>query len=79
MAAPGTAEPLEAFLKAHEKSIEALLAQQEAWATANIEVYAPRPAALAYKADLWSPAPDSARVCYFHIKLNDCFMIAQWR
>lgn len=58
-AAPVTAEPLEAFLKAQEQSIETLLAQQEVWAKANIEVYPLRPAALAFKA---SPAlGDEAR------------------
>lgn len=42
------AEPLEAFLKAEEKTIEALLASQEAWAIANLENYPVRPAALAF-------------------------------
>ena len=50
-AAPVTVEPLEAFLKAQEKSIEALLIQQEVWAQANLAVYAPRPAALAFRAE----------------------------
>lgn len=49
-AAPVTVEPLEAFLKAQEKSIEALLASQEAWAQAHLEVYPARPAALAFRA-----------------------------
>jgi hypothetical protein len=50
-AAPVTVEPLEAFLKTQEQSIEAFLTQQEVWAKANIEVYPPRPAALAFKAN----------------------------
>ena len=50
-AAPVTAEPLEAFLKAEEKTIEALLASQEAWAVANLENYPVRPAALAFTAN----------------------------
>jgi len=52
MEAPAAAaEPLEAFLKAEEKALEALLASQEAWAVANLEKYPPRPAALAFVAD----------------------------
>ncbi|MDD5334792.1 MAG: hypothetical protein PHS32_13740 [Rhodoferax sp.] len=50
-AAPVPVEPLEAFLKAQENSIEALLAIQETWAKSNLEVYPPRPAKLAFKAD----------------------------
>jgi len=50
-AAPVKVETIEAFLKAEEKAIEKLLAEQEAWAIANLEVYPPRPAALAFKAD----------------------------
>ncbi len=49
-AARVTVEPLEAFLKAQEKSIEALLAGQEAWAQSHLDVYPPRPAALAFTA-----------------------------
>lgn len=45
------AEPLDAFLKAEEKTIEALLASQEAWANSNLEKYPPLPAELAFKAD----------------------------
>jgi hypothetical protein len=50
-AAPVTVEPLEAFLRTQEKSVETLLASQEVWAKAHLEVYPPRPAALAFKAD----------------------------
>lgn len=50
-AAPVTAEPLEAFLKAQEPSIEDLLAKQEVWAQAHIEVYPARPAILTFKAN----------------------------
>lgn len=50
-AAPVTVEPLEVFLKAQEKSIETLLASQEAWAQTHLDVYPPRPAALAFKAN----------------------------
>lgn len=45
------AEPLEAFLKAEENTIEALLASHEAWARANLERYPARPDALAFSAD----------------------------
>ncbi|MEO8857083.1 MAG: hypothetical protein ABI343_08825 [Burkholderiaceae bacterium] len=45
------AEPLEDFLKGEEKALEALLASQEAWARANLDPYAVRPDALAFKAD----------------------------
>ncbi len=44
-------EPLEAFLRAEENTLEALLASQEAWALANLEKYPPRPAELAFIAD----------------------------
>lgn len=50
-AAPVVVEPLEAFLKAEEKTIEALLASQEAWAAANLQSYPPRPAKLEFKAN----------------------------
>jgi hypothetical protein len=46
-----TPEPLEAFLRAEENTLEALLASQEAWAVANLESYPLRPAELAFKAD----------------------------
>ena len=54
-----TAEPLEAFLRAEEYTLEALLAGQEAWALASIEKYPLRPADLAFKAD--SSRADEAR------------------
>lgn len=50
-AAPVKVEALESFLKAEEKTIEALLASQEAWAIANIENYPKRPEALAFIAN----------------------------
>ena len=46
-----TAEPLDSFLRAEEKTLEALLASQEAWAVSNLERYAVRPAGLAFTAD----------------------------
>ena len=50
-AAPVTAEPLEAFLKAQEKPIAELLASQEAWARANMPQYAPRADVLSFQAE----------------------------
>jgi hypothetical protein len=50
-AANVSVEPLDAFLKSEEKTIEALLASQEAWAIANLESYPVRPAALAFTAN----------------------------
>jgi hypothetical protein len=50
-AAPVRVETLAAFLKAQEKSIEVLLANQEAWAQHHLDAYPPRPAALAFKSD----------------------------
>jgi len=44
-------ESLEAFLAVEEKTIEALLASQEAWAMAHLDNYPPRPPALAFVAD----------------------------
>jgi hypothetical protein len=46
-----TVEPLEAFLRAEENTLEALLASQEAWAKANLEKYPACPVELAFKAD----------------------------
>ena len=67
-AAPVAVEPLEVFLKAEEKAIERLLAEQESWARANITSYAPRPDALAFKA---SPGrPDDARRLAFLMALR---------
>ena len=62
-AAPVPVEPLTAFLKAEERSIEALLASQEAWAAANLENYPARPAALAFKAN--PGRADDARLLAF--------------
>jgi hypothetical protein len=45
------AEPLDAFLKAEEKTLEALLASHEAWAIASLDNYPPRPDALAFVAN----------------------------
>lgn len=45
------AEPLDTFLKSQEPAIEALLATQESWARGTLKAYAPRPDALAFKAD----------------------------
>ena len=61
-AAPANAEPLEAFLKAEEKAIAQLLADQEAWLLANVPNYPARPAALAFVHDIAAnPArPDEA-------------------
>lgn len=50
-AAPVKVEALESFLKEEEKTIEALLASQEAWAAANLENYPKRPEALGFIAN----------------------------
>ena len=50
-AAPVAAEPLEAFLKAQDKAIAKLLAEQESWLLANVPDYPSRPAALAFAAN----------------------------
>ena len=47
-AAPVTVESIESFLKAEEKTLEALLASQEAWAVANLDKFPARPATLAF-------------------------------
>jgi hypothetical protein len=57
-AMPVTIEPLETFLRAEEKAIEALLAQQETWARANVAAYAARPDQLAFRAN---PAHNDAQ------------------
>ena len=44
-------EPLESFLRSEEKTIEALLASQEAWAVAQLAPIPERPPALAFLAD----------------------------
>ena len=50
-AKPVVAEPLEVFLKAQEPAIEALLASQERWAAAQLDIYPPRPDSLAFRSD----------------------------
>ncbi len=50
-AAPVAVETLEAFLRAEEHPIEALLASQEAWAGSNLASYPRRAAGLAFTAD----------------------------
>ena len=50
-AAPVVVEPLEVFLKDQESAIERLLASQDQWAKANLEVYPPLPAALSFRAN----------------------------
>jgi hypothetical protein len=63
-----TAEPLEAFLRAEENTLEALLASQEAWAVANLDKYPLRPAELAFRAN---PArSDHARRLAFLVALR---------
>jgi hypothetical protein len=61
-------EPLDAFLRAEEKTIEALLASQEAWAVANLEKYPARPAPLAFTAN--TDRPDEARRLAFLMALR---------
>ena len=51
------AEPIEAFLRDQEQAIAALTEEQEKWARANLKVYPPRPAELAFQA---SPGRDDA-------------------
>ncbi len=63
-----TVEPLEAFLKAEEKTVEALLASQEAWAAANLEKFPARPAALAFVAN--AERTDDARRLAFLMALR---------
>jgi hypothetical protein len=50
-AAPVTIESLASFLKAQEKPLETLLAQQDAWAQVRLEHYPALPPALVFKAD----------------------------
>lgn len=50
-AAPVAVETLDSFLKAEEKTLEVLLASQEAWAQANIDKFPALPTALAFKAE----------------------------
>lgn len=67
-AAPVKVEPLESFIKAEEKTIEALLASQEAWAVANIENYPKRPDALTFTAN--AQRSDEARRLAFLMALR---------
>ena len=50
-AAAVSVETLDSFLKAEEKTLEVLLASQEAWAQANIDKFPGRPLALTFKAE----------------------------
>lgn len=67
-ATPVTVEPLEAFLRAQENSLETLLVIQEKWAQSHLEVYPPRPAKLAFKAD--AAQTDEARRLAFLMALR---------
>lgn len=67
-AAPVMVEPLEAFLRAEEVTLEALLASQEAWALSNLEKYPPLPADLRFTAD--SLRSDEARRNAFFMALR---------
>lgn len=64
-AAAVTVEPLEAFLKAEEPALAALLASQEIWAVSHLEVYPPRPAALAFVADP-KRSDEARRLAFLH-------------
>ena len=64
-AAPVAAEPLEAFLKDQQKALEALLASQESWAQNHLEVYPPRPATLAFKANV-AQGDEARRLAFLH-------------
>lgn len=64
-AAPVTVEALESFLKAEEKTIEALLASHEAWAAANLQSYPPRPSKLAFVANP-NRSDEARRLAFTH-------------
>lgn len=63
-AAPVVAEPLEVFVKAQERAIEALLREQEIWAISHVNAYPPRPTALAFAADA-SRSDEARRKAFF--------------
>ncbi len=67
-AVPVPVESLESFLKAEEGAIEALLTEQEQWASANLDYYPPRPANLAFAAN--PSRPDDARRLAFLMALR---------
>ena len=50
-ASRATVESLDSFLRAQEPTLEALLASQEAWAAATLELYPPLPDGLAFVAN----------------------------
>ena len=64
-ATPVTVEALESFLKAEEKTIEALLASHEAWAAANLQSYPPRPSKLAFVANP-NRSDEARRLAFTH-------------
>lgn len=63
-AAPVTAEPLEDFLRAQAKPIEALLASEDAWAQAHIPHYPPLPAPLRFDAQVARQGPEALRKAF---------------
>jgi hypothetical protein len=67
-AAPVAVETLESFLKAEEKTVEALLSSQDAWAQANMEKFPVRPAVLNFHAD--ATRTDDARRLAFLMALR---------
>jgi len=67
-AAPVAVESLDAFIRAEEKKLERLLAEEEAWARKNLQWYAPLPDALAFKAT-GNAADSRVRFCHA-IRIN---------
>jgi hypothetical protein len=63
-----TVEPLDAFLRAEENTLEALLASHEAWAMANMEKYPACPRELTFRAD--PSRSDTARRLAFLMALR---------
>lgn len=63
LASTVNAETLDSFLKAEEKTLEALLASHEAWAASNLDRYSARPAVLAFIADA-ARSEDSRRLAF---------------
>lgn len=63
-AAPVSVEPLARFLEAEGGALVRLLADEEAWARANVPTYPPRPDALAWRADPGARS-DEERIALF--------------
>jgi hypothetical protein len=69
-ATPVKVVPLEVFLRDQEKTIEALLQSQDAWARANLDFYPPIPPTMAFQADAQRSDAERKRAFLLALRMN---------